>query len=245
MPTARERLARRRRGRPPRRGLMDTDEAAGWPGSRPCCTGWRCPSPGGTAGRDIRRGHRRGQAVAGHRSDGPGRYDPDGTMTFVACRGAVSGDRRDGLHTLLGGRNMSTMVPETGRPARMDSFPQASGPVSDAVRKFGVRSSVGVPISVEGRLWGVMIVASTSGNPLPTDAEARLAALPSWPAPRSPTPRRRQVRYGSPGKGTSCGPIRECTYGRCACGTGPGGPSARCALPHGTVTRPGPVECRG
>ena len=42
---------------------------------------------------------------------------------------------------------------------------------------WGFRAAVGVPISVEGRLWGVMIVASTREEPLPADTEARLAGF--------------------------------------------------------------------
>jgi signal transduction histidine kinase len=34
---------------------------------------------------------------------------------------------------------------------------------------------VGVPIVVEGRLWGVITVASTTDQPLPLDTEGRLA----------------------------------------------------------------------
>jgi signal transduction histidine kinase len=41
----------------------------------------------------------------------------------------------------------------------------------------GVRSSVGAPISVDGRLWGVMSVAAGHVRPLPADTEARLAAF--------------------------------------------------------------------
>jgi GAF domain-containing protein len=36
---------------------------------------------------------------------------------------------------------------------------------------------VGAPISVEGRLWGVIVVGSTSEAFLPADAEARLAGF--------------------------------------------------------------------
>ena len=59
----------------------------------------------------------------------------------------------------------------------MDDFSQLSGPAADAARELGVRSSVGVPISVEGRLWGVMIVSSTSEQPLPADTGAWLAGF--------------------------------------------------------------------
>jgi GAF domain-containing protein len=42
---------------------------------------------------------------------------------------------------------------------------------------MGWRSSVGAPITVEGRLWGVLAVVSKKESPLPTDAEQRLAAF--------------------------------------------------------------------
>jgi signal transduction histidine kinase len=42
---------------------------------------------------------------------------------------------------------------------------------------LGLRASVGVPVSVDGRLWGVMFVASTRREPLPADTEARLAGF--------------------------------------------------------------------
>ena len=44
-------------------------------------------------------------------------------------------------------------------------------------RDWGLRSSVGVPVSVEGQLWGAMVVAFTRAEPLPADTEARLAGF--------------------------------------------------------------------
>jgi signal transduction histidine kinase len=40
-----------------------------------------------------------------------------------------------------------------------------------------MRSAVGVPVSVAGRLWGVMVVASTRAEPLPPGTDARLAGF--------------------------------------------------------------------
>jgi GAF domain-containing protein len=105
------------------------------------------------------------------------RYNPDGTMTPVACSGATGEDQVADLHTPLGGQNLSTRVFETGRPVRVDDFSQTSGPAADVVRELGVRSGVGVPISVEGRLWGVIIVSSTSKEAFPVDTEERLAGF--------------------------------------------------------------------
>jgi signal transduction histidine kinase len=42
-------------------------------------------------------------------------------------------------------------------------------------RELGVRSTVGCPITVEGRLWGLIGVNSARPEPLPADTEARLA----------------------------------------------------------------------
>jgi signal transduction histidine kinase len=103
-----------------------------------------------------------------------GRYEPDDTYTVVASWGkpgpAVS-------RTTLGGKNLGTIVFETGRSARIESYDDASGPIGVAARETGVRSAVGTPITVEGRLWGVMVAGSLGEQALPADAEARLASF--------------------------------------------------------------------
>ena len=59
----------------------------------------------------------------------------------------------------LGGDNMTTLVFQD-RPGGADRLRHVSGVIGDvATRDWGLRSSVGVPIRVEGRLWGAMIVA--------------------------------------------------------------------------------------
>jgi signal transduction histidine kinase len=106
-----------------------------------------------------------------------GRYEHDGRVTGVGVWSASPGGRGPGARITLGGRNVTTLVFETGRPARIDDYAETSGPVVDVVRQWGLRSSVGVPISVDGRVWGVMVVSSTREQPLPADTEARLAAF--------------------------------------------------------------------
>ncbi len=76
----------------------------------------------------------------------------------------------------LGGRNVTTLVFESGRPARMDTYADASGPAASfAAGEIGRDSTVGAPIRIEGRLWGVMIVAARREEPHPPDTEERLA----------------------------------------------------------------------
>jgi signal transduction histidine kinase len=110
-------------------------------------------------------------------SAGMYRYEPDGTLTFVASLGVMGERLPVGSRWRIGGHNLGPLVFETGRPARIDSYADATGPLGTAVHETGIRSSVGVPITVEGRLWGLMGIASTQDQPLPLNAEARLASF--------------------------------------------------------------------
>ena len=83
-----------------------------------------------------------------------------------------------GIRWPLEGHNVSTLVFESGRPARIDRYADSSsGPVSAVPREIGIRSAVGTPVIVEGRLWGVIFAGSTLEQPLPADTEARLASF--------------------------------------------------------------------
>jgi signal transduction histidine kinase len=104
------------------------------------------------------------------------RYDPDGARTVVASWSSTGAAFPGGAQQKLGGRNLPTMVFQTHRAARIDDYADASGPIGDAVREFGLRAAVGVPVSVEGELWGVMVVGCRA-EPMPTGTEARLAGF--------------------------------------------------------------------
>ncbi|HEY2296561.1 MAG TPA: GAF domain-containing protein [Jatrophihabitans sp.] len=108
-----------------------------------------------------------------------GRYERDGAATILGtwtATGASVPTPADG-RVKLGGQNVTTRVFETGRTARLDSYADAFGAAADVGRLWGLRSMVGAPISVEGRLWGVVIVAYTHEKPLPADTEARLTGF--------------------------------------------------------------------
>ena len=107
------------------------------------------------------------------------RYEPEGAVTVLGgwskTGSALSG--LVGARVALGGRNVATLVSETGRPARTDNYADATGAGADFARSFGSRSTVAVPINVHGRLWGLMSVSSTHQESLPADTEARLAGF--------------------------------------------------------------------
>lgn len=105
------------------------------------------------------------------------RYEPDGTQTFVATWGGAGVRFPAGSRWPLGGRNLGTLVFETGRPARITSYLDASGPLSNTARNTGLRSAVAAPIIVEGRLWGMMGAGTSQEQPLPADTEGRLASF--------------------------------------------------------------------
>ncbi len=102
------------------------------------------------------------------------RYEADGTVT------AVSGWTTDGGYTYVGRRyelegTVSGLILETGGPGRVENYAEAPGEALEAAREMGWRSAVGAPITVQGRLWGVLAVVSRSPQPLPPDTEQRVA----------------------------------------------------------------------
>jgi signal transduction histidine kinase len=105
------------------------------------------------------------------------RYESDRTQTFVATWGRPGKRFPLGSRWPLGGKNLGTVVFETGRPARIEDYADSSGPVSVVARDVGLRSAVATPIIVEGRLWGMIGVGSSQEQPLPPDTEARLASF--------------------------------------------------------------------
>ncbi|NMM90073.1 hypothetical protein B2J88_38040 [Rhodococcus sp. SRB_17] len=80
-----------------------------------------------------------------------------------------------GTRLSLSGENVASKVFQSGRAARMDSYDNAAGSTAALIRDLGLRSVVGVPIVVEGHLWGAAFVGSTRSEPLPRDTESRIA----------------------------------------------------------------------
>ena len=102
------------------------------------------------------------------------RYHADWTVTVLAAWAAV-GEIPDVRGRMsLEGDSTSAMIARTGRPAREDNWADVSGPIAELIRdRLGIKSSVGSPIVVEGRVWGALVVHSTHG-PLAAGIEERL-----------------------------------------------------------------------
>ena len=104
-------------------------------------------------------------------------YNADGVVTVVAFWSSIGPHIPVGTQWSLGGGDVQTLVFRTGEAARLDDYSDAWGPAADIARNAGVHAAVAVPIRVEGRLWGVMSIASTRGTPLPANIEVRLAGF--------------------------------------------------------------------
>jgi signal transduction histidine kinase/CHASE3 domain sensor protein len=103
------------------------------------------------------------------------RFGPDDAVTVIAAwaredRVKVSVGNRYALE----GASIAAQVLETGRPARLDSFVGATGPIAREAQRLGIRASVGCPITVDGRLWGAIAASTTAGEPFPADTESRI-----------------------------------------------------------------------
>jgi signal transduction histidine kinase len=108
------------------------------------------------------------------------RFDPEGTLEVVGSwtRTGAPAPVPVGGRLRISGRNVTTLVYQTGRPARIDGYADgSSGAVGPVVRVAGFRSVVGAPVFVEGRLWGMVAASSRREQPLPSNTEARLASF--------------------------------------------------------------------
>jgi signal transduction histidine kinase len=77
----------------------------------------------------------------------------------------------------LAGDSVAARIFETGAPARIDSYAEAEGEGADLARHLRLRSTVGAPILVEGKLWGALLAATRGVEPLAENAETRIAAF--------------------------------------------------------------------
>src|SRR3954465_11196622 len=101
--------------------------------------------------------------------DGPGRatvvgaWSEDGRLAFPV-----------GATLELDGDAVVGKVLRSGEPQRVERYEDTGGSAAVTARGFGYRAAVAAPVSVGGRLWGVLAGATASDDPLPTGLEQRL-----------------------------------------------------------------------
>jgi signal transduction histidine kinase len=102
------------------------------------------------------------------------RYESDGDGTVVGTWG-LGDTALQGRRMRLDGDSVSALVYRTGRPARFDGYENAPGAIAAYARSVGLRSAVGAPIYVGGRLWGMIGIANSRAKAIPVNTELRMA----------------------------------------------------------------------
>src|ERR1700758_5806616 len=107
------------------------------------------------------------------------RFETDGEITIVAAAAHPAALKKwpVGTRTPVEGNTIATEVQRSGRPARIDSYDNIAGSTAARVREVGVRAAVGVPVIVDGRVWGLAAVGSMGPGAMPADTEARISSF--------------------------------------------------------------------
>jgi PAS domain S-box-containing protein len=103
------------------------------------------------------------------------RNEPDGPSTVAGAWGDRPHPFEAGTIWPVEEHTAAALLPETGRPARIDDFGAIGGVIPDALAAAGIRSGTGAAIFVDGRVWGVMGVGGAASDPLRHDIEHRLS----------------------------------------------------------------------
>jgi PAS domain S-box-containing protein len=103
------------------------------------------------------------------------RYELDGTAT--ECANFNRGERLFpvGVRWSIEGTNILRLVRDSSQASRINDYSGLEGEMAEIVRRSGIRSTVGIPIVVAGRVWGTMVASTTEPEALPEDTESRLA----------------------------------------------------------------------
>jgi signal transduction histidine kinase len=100
------------------------------------------------------------------------RDEADDTATVVAVRGEpLEGGLPVGARVPVDGGDVIATVFRERSAVRVEGSSAADGPLAH----HGIRSAVGCPILVRGRLWGAMVVAHSEAEPFPSDTERRVS----------------------------------------------------------------------
>jgi signal transduction histidine kinase len=104
-------------------------------------------------------------------------FPGDGAATVIAGWSAEGPMLPLGTRLPLDCDSVAARIFRTASPARMDDYGDVGGETAEVARDLRLRSTVGAPIVVEGRLWGALMAATRGREPLSDDAETRIAAF--------------------------------------------------------------------
>jgi PAS domain S-box-containing protein len=103
------------------------------------------------------------------------RYESGEALVLMAARDESELTKMSiGERIPLDADNVAAMILDTGAPARRDGFDGVTAPTAERIRRLGLRSAVGAPIIIDGRIWGALVIGSSQAEPMPPETEARI-----------------------------------------------------------------------
>ena len=103
------------------------------------------------------------------------RYESGEALVLLAARDDSGLTKMSiGERIPLDGDNVAAMILDTGAPARIDCFDGATRRTAERMRRLGLRSALGAPIIIDGRIWGALVIGSSQAEPMPPETEARI-----------------------------------------------------------------------
>ena len=103
------------------------------------------------------------------------RYEPGAEIAVLAHRGLDVARTPVGSRLSHAGESVTATVRRTGRPTRMENYEGVPGPIAELARDTGLEVSVGAPIVVDGRLWGIVTASWKGEKSPPAGTEDRMA----------------------------------------------------------------------
>jgi hypothetical protein len=107
------------------------------------------------------------------------RYETSGEITIIAADYHSDAPVKCfvGTRTPIDGNALAAVVQRTGQPARTDTYDNTCGDLTARIHAVDIRAAVGVPIVVDGRVWGLAAVEFTRPGLMPADTEARISGF--------------------------------------------------------------------
>ncbi len=103
------------------------------------------------------------------------RFELGDEIVVLAHRGLDVARTPVGSRVSLEGESVTATVRRTRHPARMEDYEGVPGALAELARETGLRASVGAPIVVAGRLWGIITASWKGEESPPGDTEQRMA----------------------------------------------------------------------
>jgi PAS domain S-box-containing protein len=103
------------------------------------------------------------------------RYESGEALVLLAARDESERTKMSiGERIPLDGDNVAALIVASGAAARIDNFDGAKGETAERIRRLGLRSAVGAPIIIDGRIWGALVIGSSQAEPMPPETETRI-----------------------------------------------------------------------